>query len=303
MKRPTPTLVLEWIPLQSLEEQILEKPLSAEEMLSLLRQSLSALMHLHEREKPIVHRDIKPANILVQSRSPRLHIKLCDFGYSKANRNFLATKVGTPYFTAPEVFTEEVMCEPVDIWSLGIVILLQSHGLPRDDCPCFDGDAYAWRVVWFLNALTEATSCPLIDFLSCNMLVRNPVARIPAFGCELFAEGLCPSPCCCRLSSLPNPYTETTPAVMSRASLEPQAYQQAPREERLAVTEGGAGGCSPVLSPPAALPVRSAVASPGEQSDPGSRQRGFGDKASPWNPMQARQRQRGQDGRGKEREN
>ncbi|KAM4067100.1 kinase [Hirsutella rhossiliensis] len=183
-KRPIPLLVLECIPLQSMDEQVMKKPFSAEETMSILQQGLSALRHLHEREKPIVHRDIKPANILIQSRTPRIHIKLCDFGFSKASRNFLATKVGTPIFTAPEVFTEDIFRESVDIWSLGVVILLQSHGLPCDDGPHFDGEAWAWKIVWFLNALAEATSCPLVDFLTCYMLVKNPVTRIRAFGSQ-----------------------------------------------------------------------------------------------------------------------
>ncbi|KAG4430848.1 hypothetical protein IFR05_013664 [Cadophora sp. M221] len=95
---PSPQLILEYIPCGSLEGS----ELSLSETTTILCQGLSALADLHGREIPIVHRDIKPANILLQSLDP-LHIKLTDFGFSRAS-NDLTTLCGTPLYLAPEVY-------------------------------------------------------------------------------------------------------------------------------------------------------------------------------------------------------
>ncbi|AEO65163.1 uncharacterized protein THITE_2046735, partial [Thermothielavioides terrestris NRRL 8126] len=130
MMEPVPRLVLEYIPLGSLEDQDEENQISIHETFEVLRQGLSALRHLHERETPIVHRDIKPSNILVQSRTPVIHIKLSDFGFSGENEDYLKTCCGTPLYTAPEVFRGEPYNAAVDIWSLGVVVFQYAYGLP-----------------------------------------------------------------------------------------------------------------------------------------------------------------------------
>jgi serine/threonine protein kinase len=44
------------------------------------------------------------------------------------------TKTGTPAFNAPEIFTEKVYNEKVDIWSAGIVLyMLISGHLPFEN--------------------------------------------------------------------------------------------------------------------------------------------------------------------------
>ena len=111
-----PRLVLECVPLGTLEDQHDESPISVEEAFEVLCQGLSALRYLHEREDPIVHRDIKPSNILVQSRFPTLHIKLSDFGLSRASPSYLKTYCGTPLYAAPEVFARKKYDASVDVW-------------------------------------------------------------------------------------------------------------------------------------------------------------------------------------------
>ncbi|KAG7284883.1 hypothetical protein NEMBOFW57_009498 [Staphylotrichum longicolle] len=123
-----PRLVLECAPFGSLEDQHDEDPISVEEAFEVLCQGLSALRYLHEREDPIVHRDIKPSNILVQSRFPTLHIKLSDFGLSRASPSYLKTYCGTPLYTAPEVFARENYDAGVDVWSLGMVAFQYAKG-------------------------------------------------------------------------------------------------------------------------------------------------------------------------------
>ena len=69
----------------------------------IIRKVCSAIAHLHKKE--ICHRDLKPENIMFTDKSPESEIKLIDFGlstYAIKNR-IMRTKVGTPYYVAPEV--------------------------------------------------------------------------------------------------------------------------------------------------------------------------------------------------------
>ena len=79
----------------------------------------------------IVHRDIKPSNIMLDSN---LDPVLIDFGIGESI-GFLKGSVGTPGFTAPEQISGGEQSYPVDIYSLGklLVIIL-----------------FEWRVGWSL---------------------------------------------------------------------------------------------------------------------------------------------------------
>lgn len=135
-----PRLVLEYVPLGSLEDQHKEASISIEESFAILCQGLSVLRYLHERGDPIAHRDIKPSNILVQLRTPYLYIKLADFGLSKESQDSLKTYCGTRFYAAPEVQKKESYDIAVNIWSLGLVVFQYAHGLPRPGrLKTFDG--------------------------------------------------------------------------------------------------------------------------------------------------------------------
>ncbi|KAH8902630.1 kinase-like protein [Coniochaeta sp. PMI_546] len=136
---PMPRLVLECIPLGSLEDQHKENSISVEEAFEILCQGLSALRYLHGREDPIVHRDIKPSNILVQSRLPKLHIKLSAFGVSRVSLGYLSTYYGTPLYITPEVFAGKKYNARVDVWSLGMVVFEYAYGLPNPRSSGDDG--------------------------------------------------------------------------------------------------------------------------------------------------------------------
>jgi len=97
------------------------------------------LNHCHY--KNICHRDLKPENIVFVKKPKNLTklnleedegmIKVIDFGLAKyfLNNNSLTSKVGTPYYVAPEVLEGkyDLKC---DIWSVGVIAYTMIAGYP-----------------------------------------------------------------------------------------------------------------------------------------------------------------------------
>ena len=142
---------MEYLPLGDLRQQNLEQSVTLQETETIFCQMLSALQHLHS--KGFAHRDVKPANILVASRSPLL-TKLADFDMVNS-LDRLITQCGTYHYAAPEIFvlggfrgkrkwryamdtvdgketgaTPKEYTAAVDVWSLAVVILELTVGLP-----------------------------------------------------------------------------------------------------------------------------------------------------------------------------
>jgi len=194
---PWPRLILEYVPFGSLEGLT---NASVDQCMTILCQGLSALVHLHERAKPIVHRDIKPGNILLQSLDP-LHIKFTDFGLSRASDD-LKTICGTPLYLAPEVHNRKRYTSAVDIWSLGVVIVKLAYGLPNHRG--YAGERWCKRIVENAN---DWDSEDMIDFLLTAMLVIELKFRDSAKTCLDRALEL----------SVPSPGRSLTPTPASYA--------------------------------------------------------------------------------------
>lgn len=183
METPEPQLILEYLPLGSLDQQHCQRTISVDEAVATLQQCLRALTYLHEQTPPIVHRDIKPENILVQSREP-FQIKLGDFGLSKASED-LATLCGTPRYLAPEIASyykskfgpNTKYTHAIDIWSLGVVIFQYIYGLP--DPGSSEGLSWCEKIV---KRLDDWESDDLLNLLS-SMVVIEPQIRNSARQC------------------------------------------------------------------------------------------------------------------------
>ncbi|KAL8931148.1 MAG: hypothetical protein Q9208_000252 [Pyrenodesmia sp. 3 TL-2023] len=122
---PAPILFMPFYPLGSLEKH---EDIAHAECISILRQILLALQHLHGKD--IVHRDLKPANILVARRFDRIVVS--DFGLSRlSNGKPLTTVCGTAFYAAPEIYAGNSYGCKADIWSAGVIIYDLTYGLPN----------------------------------------------------------------------------------------------------------------------------------------------------------------------------
>src|SRR5437870_9748795 len=78
LSEPTPFIVLEYVPGQTLAERLQQGALPLPEALPLFRQIAAALAEAQKRG--IIHRDLKPANIKI---TPDGRLKVLDFGLAK----------------------------------------------------------------------------------------------------------------------------------------------------------------------------------------------------------------------------
>ena len=84
---------------------------------SWLRGIASGLQCLHGHG--IVHRDLKPANCFIADNDI---VRLGDFNVSKVLKGgvqLMKTKIGTPYYMAPEVWDDRPYTASADVWALG----------------------------------------------------------------------------------------------------------------------------------------------------------------------------------------
>jgi calcium-dependent protein kinase len=121
----------------------------------IVRNILDAISYCHNVQH-ICHRDLKASNFLFLNSKTKTHIKIIDFGLSihvPHRRNdetnettptpsstsithdrglgVMSSRVGTPYYVAPEVLTQAKYTNQCDVWSIGVIAyLLLSGTLP-----------------------------------------------------------------------------------------------------------------------------------------------------------------------------
>ncbi|OEU15878.1 Pkinase-domain-containing protein [Fragilariopsis cylindrus CCMP1102] len=104
---------------------------------TIIFQILTAFQFLHD-DANIAHRDLKASNF-VFVRKPSisissLELRIIDFGLSKykglysKNYKYMTSEVGTPYYVAPEVLTQQRYTTKCDIWSIGVLAYLTLTG-------------------------------------------------------------------------------------------------------------------------------------------------------------------------------
>ncbi|WP_447911665.1 protein kinase domain-containing protein [Microbacterium phyllosphaerae] len=132
-KRPQ-YLVMEFVDGPTLAARMAEGPLPPRDVARITRDLAEGLTAVHAAG--IVHRDVKPSNVLLaRGRSGRAVIaKLADFGIACSIENTRLTTpgivLGTLTYMAPEQLRDADPGTPVDIFSLGLVVLEALTGEP-----------------------------------------------------------------------------------------------------------------------------------------------------------------------------
>ncbi|HEX8290110.1 MAG TPA: bifunctional serine/threonine-protein kinase/formylglycine-generating enzyme family protein [Pyrinomonadaceae bacterium] len=127
----TPYLVMEFVEGRSLHDILSEqKRLSAVAAVEIMLAVCAGVAAAHRQG--IVHRDLKPLNIMLRPGAPPGEtLKVLDFGLAKIKSgellgSFVAAQtqgmMGSPFYMAPEQWSDEDIDVRADIYSLGIIL-------------------------------------------------------------------------------------------------------------------------------------------------------------------------------------
>jgi len=140
---------------------------------------LEGLSYLHANGT--VFADLKPQNILLNEYC---NLKLCDFGLAKKineiknadGENASQLKAGTPFYMAPELFSDTgVHSFYSDFWSLGCILYELATGKPP-----FCSSSFKDLVKMIVDSdfpRIEAGSGELNDLIQ-KLLEKDPIKRI-----------------------------------------------------------------------------------------------------------------------------
>ncbi len=117
-----PFLVMQFIEGKTLKDVMLERKLTPNEVLDILRPVGEALTYAHSRG--VLHRDVKPSNIMIDKDG---NVFLTDFGLARIERSGESTMshdmlIGSPQYLSPEQARSEQVDQRTDVYSLGIVL-------------------------------------------------------------------------------------------------------------------------------------------------------------------------------------
>src|SRR5215208_1675678 len=152
----TPYLVMEFVEGRSLHEILSEqKRLSAVAAVEIMLAVCAGVAAAHRQG--IVHRDLKPLNIMLRpGEPPGETLKVLDFGLAKIKSGDLLGSLvavqtqgmmGSPFYMAPEQWSDEDIDVRADIYSLGIILYQMIAG----DVP-FKGKSVPSIMSMHLNA-------------------------------------------------------------------------------------------------------------------------------------------------------
>ncbi len=132
-----PFLVMEFVNGKSLQDILSEeKKMSPQRALEFICAIGAGVGAAHRQN--IVHRDLKPLNIMAQAGSPIAEgVKILDFGLAKIKSgellgSFVQAKtsglMGSPFYMAPEQWSDEEPDSRADVYSLGIILYQMLSG-------------------------------------------------------------------------------------------------------------------------------------------------------------------------------
>lgn len=127
-----PTLVMEFVPGQTLEDRIHEAnaPLLEQQVVGYGIQLCRVLHYLHSCTPPIIYRDLKPSNIML---TPTGVLKLIDFGVARTHKKGKAKDtiaMGSAGYAPPEQYGKGQTDARSDVYALGATLLHLLTNLP-----------------------------------------------------------------------------------------------------------------------------------------------------------------------------
>ncbi|MEO3814563.1 serine/threonine-protein kinase [Sphaerisporangium sp. B11E5] len=208
-----PYLVMEYVEGETLLDAVRRGgPLASGHLIELAQGLATAIAIIHAAG--VVHRDVKPANVVLGPDGP----VLIDFGIAQvadATRlTMTGTFLGTPGYSAPEVFAEEEVAEPSDVHSWAATVAFAATGRPTFGRGTAEAQMYA-----VLNGRADLAGVPgaLLPLVRAA-LHRDPDKRPTA---ALLSD---------RLSRLARA-TATPPAAPSRRRVRTEAGDGTARPE------------------------------------------------------------------------
>lgn len=126
-----PYLVMDFIKGKSLQDLLAQEGrLSPARALEIMAAVCAGVGAAHQQD--VVHRDLKPLNIMIQDDEPFSEgVKVLDFGLAKIKSgellgSFVAAQstglMGSPFYMAPELWSDEEPDKSVDIYSMGVIL-------------------------------------------------------------------------------------------------------------------------------------------------------------------------------------
>ncbi|MEU6789414.1 protein kinase [Nonomuraea angiospora] len=164
-----PYLVMEYIQGATLLDRVRQNgALDVADLVDLAQGIAAALAIIHAAG--VVHRDLKPGNIIMGSEGP----VLIDFGIAQvldATRlTMTGTFLGTPGYTAPEIFADEQVDSPADVHAWAATVAFAATGRPAFGRGTAEAQMYA-----VLNGQADLKGVP-VELLP---LVRAALNREP----------------------------------------------------------------------------------------------------------------------------
>lgn len=178
-------IVMEYLEAGNLIEFVRDfGPLDEASIAYVMKELLLALKYLHGERK--IHRDVKAANLLISDTGS---LKLADFGVTSQlteSINKRQTRIGTPYWMAPEVISQSNYDGCADIWSTGITAIELAMGapplshihpmqaiflIPKNDPPSLEGEKFSSQFKDFVRLCLQKESA---NRPSAEKLLKHP---------------------------------------------------------------------------------------------------------------------------------